>query len=140
LEIDYSSVIPTAIAVGGLVFAGITFWRDSQVRQLQIADDIFRNLQRLVRQLSDIVPKEVTDTVDKTKLSAWEDEFFNELEWLSFIINNKKLKEERLVLFFKGAIIGWYEDIFCKYATTEERNNPLLYAELKKLYQKWKKK
>jgi hypothetical protein len=135
---DYSSVISALAAAGGLIFTGITIWRNSEVRQLQMADSIFRDLQRLERQLSDITSNGLVQ--DANKLKTWEVEFFNNLEWVCFMINKKKLREKKLVLFFKDAIIGWYNDIFLKYASEQEISDSRQYTELKKFYDDWKDK
>ena len=65
---------------------------------------------------------------------------FNTLEWLSFLVNSRKIKDDEIIGFFKDAIIEWYEKIFLEeyYITKEQVNDSNEYKEFKKLYKRLK--
>lgn len=54
------------------------------------------------------------------------------------LVNNKYISDKRMIHFFDEAIIEWYEKIFVKHHTQEERENPKVYPEMKRIYHKIK--
>ena len=72
---------------------------------------------------------------DKTK---WDFRFFNLLEWFSFLINNKKLSDKKIIDFFTPAMVEWYEEIFLKHADQNVIDDKSQFSELKTLYQRLK--
>jgi len=63
---------------------------------------------------------------------------FNSINWLSFLINEKITNDKKMIEHFKPIIVKYYEDIFLKNATADEKNSKS-YSEFKKLYQALKK-
>jgi len=127
---DKPDVIAAIAAVIALSFTGISWNRDRQTRELQTIDEIRKELMDLERELIDKYASKSPE--DKKK---WDSLFFNTLEWFAFLINEKKLKEKKLISFFSPAIINWYDTIFCVYAGPSV-DDSTQYAELKKLYKK----
>jgi hypothetical protein len=68
----------------------------------------------------------------------WYSRTFNTLDWLSFLINEKVVSDKKMIEYLKATIICYYEDIFLKYASVEERDSKT-YQNFKKLYRTIKK-
>jgi hypothetical protein len=49
------------------------------------------------------------------------------------LINEKHIKDEKMIGFFKDALLDWNDDIFCGRSTEEEKKGKKYYPEFKKL-------
>lgn len=128
-------------AGAGLIFTARAFLHQQKSDQIKLAESVFKDLRLLEKEQSDlnteIMKKGTTDFLgtDADRLRAdWRSRFFNTLEWLAFLINENELSNAKIVGFYKEAIIDWYEEIFLKQASENERNDAKQYPELKKLY------
>lgn len=133
LATDIATIIAAGAAGGGLIFTGYSLNRSRKVDQLQLTSDIFEKLLALQHSISTI------STDNEVARKAWRDQFFTSLEWLSFLINEKHIKDEKMIGFFKDALLDWNDKIFSKRSTEEEMKNKKYYPEFKKLVNKLKK-
>jgi len=130
------------IAAGiGLYFTAAALRHQQKQAQFKMAESVYRDLRELEKELSQIPPRDPTEHVDvkyNEAIRDWDSRFFNTLEWFSFLINVREIRNKKLVDYFKPSIIAWYEQIFLKNAGNEVVNDPNQYEELKKLYKKFK--
>jgi hypothetical protein len=117
----------------GLFFTAYVFLKDEKTKQLQIAENIFKDLRDLENQYYEKYYQE-----NEYKKKNWSSIFFNTIEWFSFLINHGKLNDKEMIGFFKEAIISYYEDIFCKIYDFKSINDNTQFAEFKQLYKKLK--
>ena len=129
-NIDFFAAI---IATAGLFFTAFVFLKDEKTKQLQIAEGIFKDLRDLENQYYEKYYQE-----NEYKKKNWSSIFFNTLEWFSFLINHGKLSDKEMIVFFKEAIISYYEDIFCKIYDFKTINDNTQFSEFKHLYKKLK--
>jgi hypothetical protein len=89
--------------------------------------------------LNDIRDLDDKEENEKDKLE-WGRKFFNTIEWLSFLINNKHITDKKLIDFFKSPIHNWHRDWFTNssYIDDKTRDDPTEYEEFKKLYKTFK--
>jgi hypothetical protein len=81
---------------------------------------VFKDLSEIQRELH----REGFDSTD------WDARFFNTLEWFSFLINEKTIKDAKTKAFFKEALIDWHDNLLSE----EIKHDPKKYPEFKKLY------
>lgn len=93
---------------------------------------------RDVRDLEEKYYKEYRDA-PKDKQRDWLSLFFNTLEFLSLLVN-RRLVTKLTLAFFQDAIRDWYEGIFDKHASEEQKSDPSCFPEIKKLYRRIKDK
>ncbi len=120
-------------AAGGLLFNGYQIRANNKTKQLEILETVYRDIKALEQRYYD----GYEDNPEKN-VQSWDYQFFNQLEWFSFLINENKLKDKKLIDFFKPAIIGWYEDMFVKHFNKSDVDDPKQFEEFKKLYKKFK--
>ena len=125
--IGASGSIVAAIALG---ITALTFHRARKTEEVRLAESVFKDIRALEKDLSD------TGNDIKRK-NSWRSQFFNTLEWLSFLINEKKMQDKKVINFYRPAIIEWYEKIFEKYMG-DVVHDPKEFPEFKKLYDKFK--
>jgi hypothetical protein len=65
----------------------------------------------------------------------WYSRIFSTLNWLSFMINEKMITDKKMIEHMKPVISRYWEDMFLKNASTEEKGGSNSYQEFKKLYQ-----
>jgi hypothetical protein len=71
-----------------------------------LAGDLFRDIRELEKELTTIQNKKK----DLDKLDDWYSRYFNTLEWFSFLINEKKISDKKIIDYFKPLIIESYEE------------------------------
>lgn len=125
------SGIATAIA---LFFTIGSFLRIRKTEEIRLAESVFKDIRALQKDLSDI--NAVTGD-DIRRKNSWRSQFFNTLEWLSFLINEKKIKDKKVINFYQPAIIEWYEKVFEKHMG-DAVHDPKEFPEFKKLYDKFR--
>ena len=129
-SIDAIAGVATALAFAIAVFSYRSF---RNAEEIKLAESIFKDLRDLEKKKYEL-PTEPTE-IEKYK--DWASLFFNTLEWFSFLVNKKKIKDNKIPEFFKQAIMAWYEDIFLDeyYIDKSQVDNPEEYPEFKQLYQ-----
>jgi hypothetical protein len=116
----------TVAGLGLLVNARATR-QARQTRELQLFEHIFSDIRTLDEKLH-IAARSGTSRED---LVGWRSHFLNTLEYLSFLVNRRYLRDKHLVEFFSEALVRWYQDIFLAQATDEERSDLAIYPEFR---------
>jgi len=129
--VEKPEIIVIGAAVVTLIFTAKSWNKDRETRELQMAEGIFKDLRELEREYYDKFQK-----MTEEEKSQWDSLFFNTLEWFAFLINENKLKDKKIVDFFKPAIIEWFEDIFNVVYDASVKDDETQFEELKKLYKK----
>ena len=131
---DYIQIITAAIYAAALFYTILTFRRSKRLDQLTITNEIFLELRNLDRELAKIPREAQYDDARSQTYSR----IFTTLDYLSFLINQKVVDDERLMDYMKADVIRYYEDQFLKHASIDERDSSS-YQQFKKLYLKVKK-
>jgi hypothetical protein len=66
--------------------------------------------------------------------------FFNTLKFFSFFLNEKFLKDTKVLVFFEDAVKAFYDQVVLKHIPTEKQRDAKTYPEFKKLYARPKEK
>jgi hypothetical protein len=141
-------IVGAIAAAGGLGFTGYQLYKNNQTlkanNEEQKESNRVRELQLLESAFQQIIATEqlwyerYKDKTDKKEIQEWGSLFFNRLEWLAFLINQKFMTDKELVNFFKDAIVGWYETLFVNHFPMEVINDDKSFPSLKKLYRFYK--
>jgi hypothetical protein len=131
---DHPEVIAGIAAGIGLYFTARTFRHQQQQAQVRMIENVFNDIRDMEKELSNIPESTMPDKAHRD----WDSRFFNTLEWLSFLINERQVRHSKLIGFFKESIIAWYENVFLLNALEDEKTDEKQYPELKKLYRKLK--
>ncbi len=131
---EYIQIIAAGIYAIALFYTIITFRRSKRLDQITSSDRIFSDLRELDWELSEIPPESQYDNARNQIYYR----IFGTLDYLSFNINRKIIDDRRLLDYMKPFIISYYEDIFLKHTSVEERNSPY-FQEFEKFYLTLKK-
>ena len=94
-----------------------------------MSNNIFSDLRDLDRELAKIPSGSQYDEAR----SQWYSRLFNSMNWLSFMVNEKVISDKKMVEHIKAILLRYYEDVFMKNASVDERVAKS-YQEFKKLY------
>jgi hypothetical protein len=135
--IDTAQIIAGFAAAAALIITHFTFRNFGKSEEIKLAESVFKDIRMLEDKKSELPGYQ---QMYEDKYKDWASLFFNTLEWLSFLINSHKIKDEKIIGFFKDGIIEWYEKIFLEkyYITKEQVNDSKEYKEFKKLYKRLK--
>jgi hypothetical protein len=132
---EYIQIISAGIYAMALFFTIMTFRRTKRLDQITLSNNIFSELRNLDLELAKIPSgSQYNDT-----RSQWYSRIFNGLNWLSFMINEKVINDKKMIEHIKPILAKYYEDMFLKNASADEKEGSNSYQELKKLYQTIKK-
>lgn len=123
-----AAAIASIIAFIALLYTVKEFRSNRKTEELQIFDKTYYNIITTERFLREKYSQNPTRKVE------WDNELYNQIEYFSFLVNNKFIEDSRLYNYLGGAVIGWYEDIFKKFASPQDQLDPKTYAEWKRLY------
>jgi hypothetical protein len=130
----YIQIISAGIYAIALFYTIVTFRRTKRLDQITLSNNIFGELRDLDRELAKIHSgSQYNDT-----RSQWYSRIFNNVNWLSFMVNENVISDKKMIEHIKPIVAKYYEDTFLKNATVDERNSSS-YPEFKKLYQTIKK-
>lgn len=115
----------TALGLG-LTFVGLLI--TAKARRLQVFDSVRGRVQDLAIKYADLM-----DSPDEKKRRLWDGTFFNELEWLALLVRQGEVSRKLVLEHYGPTILGWYQDIFEVYASSEDKMDPQAYSELKEL-------
>lgn len=125
------SILSVVFSLVGLLLTIVTIRRNNQARQLEMSRAAFTDILALEKELYD---KYADSNEDQKK--KWDSLLFNSIEFFAFLVNNKYVSDEKMIGFFRDAIVGWYEGIFLKHYGHEEICDEKTYPEMKKLCKK----
>jgi hypothetical protein len=126
---DYIQIIAAGIYAIALFYTIVTFRRTKRLDQITLSDTTFSDLRDLDREVAKIPSGSQYDDAR----SQWYSRVFNTLDWLSYLINEKVIDDQKMIEYMKPTIIRYYEDTFLKNASVDERDSKS-YQEFKKLY------
>ncbi len=129
----FMASLSALFAAVALILNTIAIKESRRTRELQTFYSIFKDLISL-----EAKQPEHCKTANGKK--AWDSLFFNTLEFFSFLLNEKFLKDPKVFMFFKDAIQAFYEQVFVKHIPDEKQRDPKIYPEFKKLYGRMKEK
>jgi len=92
-------------------------------------------IMKELRELEKTYYESYEDASDEKKL-RWDSLFFNAIEWFSFLVNEKRINDKKIINFFKPSIVQWYENLFLNHMSEEIIENDEYFFEFKKLYKK----
>jgi hypothetical protein len=125
--------LSAAFAAVALVLNTMAIKESRRTRELQTFYGIFKDLISLEDKQRDYY-------LTEGGMIAWNSLFFNTLEFFSFLLNEKFLKDPKVLAFFEDAIKKFYEHMFLKYISEEKQKDTKTYPEFKKLYASVKEK
>jgi len=132
---EYIQIISAGIYAAALFLTVITFRRTKRLDQIALSDNIYKELRNLDLELAKVPPGSQYDNAR----NQWYFRIFNTLNWLSFMINEKMITDKKIIEHMKPDIARYYEDMFLKNASVDEKEGSDSYQEFKKLYQTIKK-
>jgi hypothetical protein len=132
---EYIQIIAAGIYATALFYTIVTFRRTKRLDQITLSDRVFYGLRDLDRELDKIPTGSQYDDVRNQAYSR----IFNDLDYLSFLINQKVIDDRRLVEYMKRFLVRYYEETFLKHASIDEREDSSSYQEFKRFYLKFKK-
>jgi hypothetical protein len=132
---EYIQIISAGIYAAALFLTVITFRRTKRLDQIALSDNIYKELRNLDLELAKVPPRSQYDNAR----NQWYFRIFNTLNWLSFMINEKMITDKKIIEHMKPDIARYYEDMFLKNASVDEKEGSNSYQEFKKLYQTIKK-
>lgn len=128
---EYIQIISAGIYAAALFLTVITFRRTKRLDQIALSDNIYKELRNLDLELAKVPPGSQYDNAR----NQWYFRIFNTLNWLSFMINEKMITDKKIIEHMKPDIARYYEDMFLKNASVDEKEGSNSYQEFKKLYQ-----
>jgi hypothetical protein len=131
---EFIQIIVAAIYAITLFYTIVTFQRSKKLDQITSLGDVMNELRDADRELAKIPSGSQFDDVR----NSWYIRIFNSLDWLSFTINERIITDKKIIEYIKPMIISYYEEIFLKSGSVNERDSSH-YKQLRKLYQSVKK-
>ena len=131
---EFIQNIVAAIYAITLFYTIVTFQRSKKLDQITSLGDVMNELRDADRELAKIPSGSQFDDVR----NSWYIRIFNSLDWLSFTINERIITDKKIIEYIKPMIISYYEEIFLKSGSVNERDSSH-YKQLRKLYQTVKK-
>jgi len=139
--VDDAQIITGFAAAIALIITYFTFRNIRKSDEIKLAESVFKDVRELDAQHFKLLRDYQYEEHEDLYLD-WGSSFFNTLEWLSFLVNRSKIKDEETIKFFKPSVIDWYDTFFLdsnnRYVTKEEVEDSKQYEQLKKFYQNLK--
>jgi hypothetical protein len=126
---EYIQIIAASIYAIALFYTIVTFRRTKKLDQIALSTHVFNELRELDRELAKIPPGSQYDDARSQVYSR----ILNSLDWLSFLINQKVIGDTRMMEYMKPILVRYYEEIFLKNVSIDERDSQS-YQEFRKLY------
>jgi hypothetical protein len=135
---DIAGIVAVAIALFAFVFSLQTRKQTKKTEQYILTGKNVDDILQMRHEFKELQEEAEAEDQELYKLhkSLWLNHFFNKNEWLSLLVNEGEIKNEKLIDYISDMIKTNYEDFFQKHATKEEIENPNVYSELKKLYKR----
>jgi|GEM_PF-5006597 len=112
--------------------AAIGMRQNALATQLQVLEGIFRDIRELdQRYLSNF------DSMSDAEKTAWSSTFFNTVEYLCFVVNNKLARKDALQGFFAEALPSWKKTFDDHISEGILKDQPHFFSEFKQSCVKW---
>ena len=116
---EYIQISSAGIYAIALFFTIVTFRRTKRLDQITLSNNIFNELRNLDLELAKIPAGSHYDEAR----SQWYSGIFNSVNWLSFMINEKVINDNKMIEHMKPTTIRYYEDTFLKNASADEKED-----------------
>jgi hypothetical protein len=126
-----AAAISSVAAVIAIVYAARSVTASRRATQLQVFDGIFKEIKKLDAEYR------TCHSEGGNALKGWCYEFFNTIEYMAFLLNNKLILQREMQDFYKDAVRHWYET-FVGNATRKDLDDPSFFPEFKRLHRKLK--
>ncbi len=124
--------IGAGIGGGGLLINARSFRKTRKLEEVRLTESILKDLRDFEEKMPSI-------NTDKDRLE-WGRQYFNAIEWLSFLINYKHINDKKLIDYFKHDVKAWHERFFTyQYLDKRYRDGKDYYEEFRKLFTRFKK-
>jgi hypothetical protein len=139
--VDYIALAASLAAVGGLIFTGISFHRFRKTEDLRLIEAIYRDIRSVMKEINLFVAQSPDPKTDEEKelqhrnLEPMLFHFFGAVNWLCFLILEKKVKDKTLIEAFKHPVVDWYAT-FEEYATDDIFNDKTAFTKFREFHQK----
>lgn len=128
----FATALATVFAAAGLIMAGIGMRQNAFATQLQVLEGIFRDIreldQRYLANFGDM------SGIERT---AWSSTFFNTVEYLCFVVNNKLARRDALQSFFAESLPSWKRTFDEHVSQGILTDKPHLFSEFKRACVEW---
>jgi hypothetical protein len=112
-------------AAVGLVLNYLAFRKHARETQLELFNSVRAHIQAMTLEWA---KARVWPSQEK---QLWDATFFNELEWLAFLLRHGDLPFDLILDHYGLSILGWYEGMFVPHVPEEDKNNENAYADFK---------
>jgi hypothetical protein len=116
---DYIQIIAAGIYAAALFYTVITFKRSKKLDQITQTNIIMASWRDVEVELAKVPPGSEYDI----SRQQWLYRIFNDIEWLSFLINEKFISDRKILKQLKPTLIDYYENTFLKYVSKDEKDS-----------------
>jgi hypothetical protein len=119
-----------------------SFERARAIEEVALAEGILRDVRALTKEFNTVYAEGPSDDDSggeafQQKLNMLADKIFGALNWYSLLVEMEQIQHPKLINYFRGAIVDWYDDAFVIFMP-EAAKNPNSFPQLKALYKKYK--
>ena len=129
--VQIASVTLVAITV---IFTIKSYLKMRRTEQIKIAHEFFKDYSSLEKE-SETLRQQGKGKEDPER-ADWASRYLNTIEWFSFLVNSKQIKDSKLIGFYSDIIDATHDEILPFYHTQEQIEKDDLYPELRKLYKR----
>ena len=130
-----ATISAVIVATSAAMVAALQLRESRRATQVQVFDATVNKLSELSESFYRENPEEGSEAE-----RHWLNGFFNRLEYMSFLVNERFIPRKLFTRFYSDAFILWFETIFLNKASDEQKNDPQRFSEFKKLYERLKRK
>lgn len=139
--IDVYQGVGLSAVVGSLIFTAKTFIRLRKSEQVKLVESIVRDVSQLTNQFNLLNAEDPQDQIEieilDRKVHRLMDHIFGGLDWFAFLVETKEINDKKLVGYYKGKVIEWYDTFFRKYFP-DLVDDPTKFQYFQRLYKKYK--
>ena len=130
-----ATIVAVIVAAIAAAVAAFQLRESRRATQIQVFDATVNKLLKL----DDSYYREKPEKGSEAE-RQWLYGFFNTLEYMSFLVNERFIPQKMFTRFYSDAFILWFETVFLNKADDEQKNDPQRFSEFKKLYKRLKRK
>ena len=125
-------IIVGIVVASTFYFTIRTFRQTNKAEQIKLADNFQRAVLEYEQETAEL---KRTNTFEQER-KYWEYRLFNRVEWYSFLVNKKHIRDRDIIKYFRDYITEVYEKILNLPMYESDKNNPKRLHEFKVLYRK----
>lgn len=133
-------LLPTFVAIGAVAYSARTLKEFKKSQQFNMVNTVLGDINKLEGEIPTIyqmqVEKENNELTD-VYLNQLLSRIFNKVDWLSYLVNSKQIRDKSLKGYIIPVIRDVYDGTYTKYATNLFKKDSE-FKEFKKLYQDYK--